>query len=89
MQELATTHQTIAMMQDQMERLECIIMTQHNAQKTNVAIGSVGEIQKLTRVNMTVVSAGIVQSPLTVAQGAHALQGQESEATVEDGHKPG
>ncbi len=63
-------------------------MTQHNSHQTNVAIASVGDIQQLTGGNVKGASAGIAPSPLSGAQGAHALPGQESEARAEDGHKP-
>ncbi len=89
MQELAAMNKIISIMQVQMESLECIITTQHNYQQTNVTIVSIDEIQQLSGGSVAGVSAGIAPSPLTGAQGAQALQGQESKAASGDDHKPG
>ncbi len=66
-------------MQAQMERLERIILEQHNAQQTNVTIANIGELLQGAGGSVSGVSAGIASSPLTGAQGAQAPKGQESE----------
>ncbi len=72
-QELNDKKQTIAMMQAQMERLEHIIMTQHNTQQKNLTIARIVETQQCAEGSLSVVSADIVPSPLTGAQGSQAL----------------
>jgi hypothetical protein len=89
MKELDASKQTIAMMQAHMDRLERIILTQLNAQQTNVTIANIGELLQGAGGSVSGVSAGIASCPLTGAQEAQAPKGQESEAAAGDGHKPG